>query len=233
MSNIQIFNFEKSHQVRTALKGNEPFFCLPDVCEILELTNSRKTTTQLDPNGIEKIQITDSLNRKQTATFINEPNLYRVIFRSNKAQAVKFQNWVFDEVLPSIRKTGSYQTPAPTQRTLPLPSYTPSKQRCILSAIIFIFQVGRSVRFTTAYGWSFICQTSPTYSPTSLIEPTPSWTRLLATPNPMPSFAMSLTSWHRGRLSAKADPTPRTSKQNSPNWVQPSDTPQTGQPYKL
>ena len=49
-------------------------------------------------------------------TFINEPNLYRVIFRSNKAEARQFQDWVFNEVLPTIRKTGSYNT-KPTELT--------------------------------------------------------------------------------------------------------------------
>ncbi len=44
----------------------------------------------------------------QKLKFINEPNLYRIIFRSNKTEALNFQNWVFAEVLPSIRKTGSY-----------------------------------------------------------------------------------------------------------------------------
>ncbi|MDO9957413.1 BRO family protein, partial [Glaesserella parasuis] len=44
----------------------------------------------------------------QEVTFINEPNLYRIIFRSNKSQAIDFQNWVFEEVLPQIRKTGQY-----------------------------------------------------------------------------------------------------------------------------
>lgn len=110
MSNIAIFNFE-NQTVRTALKGSEPYFCLADVSEILSLQSRATSTFNLDEKGIEKIQITDSLNRKQTATFISEPNLYRVIFRSNKAEAVKFQNWVFDEVLPSIRKTGQYTTP--------------------------------------------------------------------------------------------------------------------------
>lgn len=104
---IATFNFN-SQEVRTATNANnEPYFCLIDVANILELSNSRKTA-QLDENGIIKLQITDRLNRQQEATFINEPNLYRVIFRSNKAEAVKFQNWVFDEVLPSIRKNGSY-----------------------------------------------------------------------------------------------------------------------------
>jgi prophage antirepressor-like protein len=44
----------------------------------------------------------------QKLKFINEPNLYRVIFRSNKKEALNFQNWVFAEVLPTIRKTGGY-----------------------------------------------------------------------------------------------------------------------------
>ncbi|UYZ94067.1 BRO-N domain-containing protein [Moraxella bovis] len=121
MSNIQTFAFEKSHQVRTALKGNEPYFCLTDVTAILAIKNTSDVANkQLDEKGIAKIQITDSLNRKQTATFINEPNLYRVIFRSNKAEAVKFQNWVFDEVLPSIRKNGTYTTKSTAHDRTPL-----------------------------------------------------------------------------------------------------------------
>ncbi|UZA25323.1 Bro-N domain-containing protein [Moraxella bovis] len=119
MSNIAIFTFENS-QVRTALKGNEPYFCLIDVSVILGLQNGKADRFNLDEKGIEKIQITDSLNRKQTATFISEPNLYRVIFRSNKAEAVKFQNWVFDEVLPSIRKNGTYTTKSTAHDRTPL-----------------------------------------------------------------------------------------------------------------
>lgn len=119
MSSIAIFNFE-NQTVRTALKGNEPYFCLADVSEILSLQSRATSTFNLDEKGIVKIQITDSLNRKQTATFINEPNLYRVIFRSNKKEAVKFQNWVFDEVLPSIRKTGSYTTKSTAHDRTPL-----------------------------------------------------------------------------------------------------------------
>lgn len=108
MSNLINFNFE-NHQVRTALKGNEPYFCLSDVTEILDIKNSRHVVTQLDEKGIEKIAI-QTKGGVQEVTFINEPNLYRVIFRSNKAEARQFQDWVFNEVLPSIRQTGSYST---------------------------------------------------------------------------------------------------------------------------
>ncbi|WP_432481634.1 BRO-N domain-containing protein [Moraxella sp. ZY200743] len=101
--------------VRTATNNQDGsiWFCLPDVANVLEIQNSRDIVAkQLDKAGVEKIYISHESGKK-LATFINEPNLYRVIFRSNKAEAVKFQNWVFDEVLPSIRKTGSYQTPTP------------------------------------------------------------------------------------------------------------------------
>ncbi|HDJ2741175.1 TPA: hypothetical protein PP068_001534 [Salmonella bongori] len=49
------------------------------------------------------------MGREQEAAFVNEPNLYRVIFRSNKPETKQFQDWVFSEVLPTIRKTGRYE----------------------------------------------------------------------------------------------------------------------------
>ncbi|MDO4897596.1 MAG: BRO family protein [Moraxella sp.] len=111
--NNQIINFTfEAQTVRTATNPQgEIYFCLPDVSAILAIKNGRDTIAKLDEKGVEKIY-TPTKGGTQEITFINEPNLYRVIFRSNKAEAVKFQNWVFDEVLPSIRKTGSY-----TQKT--------------------------------------------------------------------------------------------------------------------
>jgi len=107
---IQAFNFTQA-EVRTSKdKNGEPLFCLSDVAKILDIQNSRQIVQkQLDSKGVYKIYIpTNSGN--QDVTFISEPNLYRVIFRSNKPDAVKFQNWIFEEVIPQIRKTGSYST---------------------------------------------------------------------------------------------------------------------------
>lgn len=107
---IQAFNFTQT-EVRTSKdESGEPLFCLSDVAKILDIQNSRQIVQkQLDSKGVYKIYIpTNSGN--QDVTFISEPNLYRVIFRSNKPDAVKFQNWIFDEVIPQIRKTGSYST---------------------------------------------------------------------------------------------------------------------------
>lgn len=116
MSNITTFNFN-SFPVRIEVKDNEPLFCLTDVATVLNIRNANPSRFNLNEDGIHKMYTVDTLERKNELTFINEPNLYRVIFRSNKEEAVKFQNWVFEEVLPTIRKTGSY-TPETQQQHL-------------------------------------------------------------------------------------------------------------------
>lgn len=126
MSNLINFNFE-NHPVRVELKDGEPLFCLTDIATILDINNANPSRFNLSDDGVHKMYSVDSKGRKNEITFINEPNLYRVIFRSNKKEAVKFQNWVFDEVLPSIRKTGSYEVapvyPAVNVINAPAPSH--------------------------------------------------------------------------------------------------------------
>lgn len=105
--NLEIFKNE-NFEVRVAVdETGEPLFCLSDVCKILDIANSRDAKTRLDLKGVAT---TDTLTNggMQKLDFINEPNLYRLIFQSRKPEAEVFQEWVFAEVLPSIRKTGSY-----------------------------------------------------------------------------------------------------------------------------
>jgi prophage antirepressor-like protein len=105
------FHFQEAHDVRIQVIDGDPWFCLKDVCEVLTIANSRRVAAEvLDSMGVRK---TDTLTDggKQQLTFVNEPNLYRVIFRSNKPEARQFQDWVFNDVLPTIRKTGTYQKP--------------------------------------------------------------------------------------------------------------------------
>ncbi len=133
---ISIFKFQSSKEVRTAIHADGSiWFCLPDVANVLEISRSsdllqvakpafvkNETSSKrgaLDPAGVHKMYISYDSGKKQV-TFVNEPNLYRVIFRSNKDEAVKFQNWVFDEVLPTIRKTGGYTTRTTTDDRTPL-----------------------------------------------------------------------------------------------------------------
>lgn len=105
---IQILNNPQFGDVRVTIAENDkPMFCLSDVCKALELTNPAMVKTRLSSKGISNA---DTLTKGgiQSLTYINEANLYKCIFQSRKPEAEKFQDWVCDEVLPSIRKTGGY-----------------------------------------------------------------------------------------------------------------------------
>ena len=106
---ITTYNFNQN-QVRTQSVDGQPYFCLADCMTGLGLKN-KSTKIRLDEKGVCKTYTLTNGGR-QELTFINEPNLYRLIFRSNKPQAQAFADWVYSEVLPSIRKTGAYGVPA-------------------------------------------------------------------------------------------------------------------------
>lgn len=108
MNELQIFNNEEFGSVRTITKDNEPMFCLADVCRALAIVNITNVKNRLKQDGVHTAEVIDGLGRKQTATFINESNLYKVIFQSRKPSAERFTDWVADEVIPSIRKNGGY-----------------------------------------------------------------------------------------------------------------------------
>ena len=118
MNELQIFNSSEFGQIRTVIINDEPMFCLADVCRILEIKNSRDCKSRLKEDGVVTTDIIDSLGRKQNATFINESNLYKTIFQSRKESAERFTDWVTSEVLPTIRKTGSYQKPLTQQEMM-------------------------------------------------------------------------------------------------------------------
>lgn len=126
--NISVFRFQETHTVRVQVIDGNPWFCLRDVCDILDIKNTADLVAkQLDGAGIEKIYVSHESGKKAT-WFISEPNLYRVIFRSNKPEAKTFQDWVFNDVLPSIRKTGGYVS------TSAQPQPHPEPNRCLTEA---------------------------------------------------------------------------------------------------
>lgn len=108
MNTLKIFNNEEFGSVRTITKDNEPMFCLADVCRALAIVNITNVKNRLKQDGVRTAEVIDGLGRKQTATFINESNLYKVVFQSRKPSAERFTDWVADEVIPSIRKNGGY-----------------------------------------------------------------------------------------------------------------------------
>lgn len=113
MNEVQIFNNSEFGEIRTVTIDNEPMFCLGDLCKALELT-AKGVKQRLDDEVISNYPIPDSLGRIQNALFVNEDGLYDVILESRKDSAKKFRKWVTSEVLPSIRKTGSYSVPQTT-----------------------------------------------------------------------------------------------------------------------
>lgn len=107
MNELQIFNYQ-SNEVRTVMKGGEPWFCLTDVCKVLGLSNPRSVADRLDEDERRKFD----LPRQGETWFINESGLYNVILRSDKPEAKPFRKWVTGTVLPTIRRTGSYSVNA-------------------------------------------------------------------------------------------------------------------------
>lgn len=105
--NAQVFNNPEFGMVRTSGTAENPMFCLADLCRALDLTNPSMVTERLDPKGVTTTYTLTS-GGYQKLLYVNEPNLYRCIFQSRKRDAIKFQDWVYEEVLPAIRKTGRY-----------------------------------------------------------------------------------------------------------------------------
>lgn len=103
------FNF-KDLPVRVITDpSNEYWFCGNDVCAILGYVNAPDALKKHCKQGGIAKRYTPTKSADQEMIFINEPNLYRLIIKSRKAEAEPFEAWVMEEVLPTIRKTGRYQ----------------------------------------------------------------------------------------------------------------------------
>ena len=87
MSNIQVFNNPEFGDIRTAGTPEDPLFCLADLCKVLEIKNVTDTKNRLKQDGLDSIEVIDSIGRRQQMLFVNEQNLYRLIMRSDKPQA--------------------------------------------------------------------------------------------------------------------------------------------------
>lgn len=122
MNEVEIFKYEEK-QVRTQIINNNIWFCLKDVCNVLEIGNVTDTKNRLENDEFDKIEVIDKLGKKQEMLFITESGLYAVILRSNKIEAKKFKKWVTSEVLPTIRKHGAYMTPEVIEKTLTNPDF--------------------------------------------------------------------------------------------------------------
>lgn len=113
---MKVFNNAMFGDVRIILQNDEPWFVAKDVCECLEISNSRQALSRLDTDEKTDVILNDgSQNRKMN--IVNEYGLYSLVLSSRKPEAKEFKRWITHEVLPSLRKYGTYSMDIP--RTLP------------------------------------------------------------------------------------------------------------------
>lgn len=116
MNELQVFNNAMFGNVRIILQDNEPWFVAKDVCDCLDLSNSRKALSRLEDDE-KGVTLSDTLGGKQEMATVNEYGLYSLVLSSRKPEAKEFKRWITHDVLPSLRKYGTYSMNIP--RTLP------------------------------------------------------------------------------------------------------------------
>ena len=119
MNSLQVFDSEQFGEVRVLLANNgNPIFCAKDVAVALGYKDPTNAIKQHCRGVAIHHPIVDSMGREQTARFITEGDMYRLIASSKLESAQQFESWVFDDVLPSIRNHGVYATPQTIERML-------------------------------------------------------------------------------------------------------------------
>lgn len=109
MNDLKVFSNTEFGELGVMLIDGKEYFPASQCAKILGYANPRDAIQKrCKEDGVAKCDVIDSLGRTQQMKFINEGNLYRLIISSKLPAAEKFERWVFDEVLPSIRKNGSY-----------------------------------------------------------------------------------------------------------------------------
>lgn len=114
----QLTKIFEGNQLRIIEKDSEPWFVAKDVCDILEVKNSRDAVSRLDSDEKASVGLTDG-SQKRNVSIVNEFGLYNLVLGSRKPEAKHFKRWVTHDVIPSIRKTGSYQTGIDTSQLSP------------------------------------------------------------------------------------------------------------------
>lgn len=107
MKELTVFEFQ-SRKLRVIEHKGEPWFIGKEVCEALAFKNHRQALTVLSPHQRDYVQIADAIGRLRETSIISEGGLCKLAFRSSKKEAEAFTDKVVDEILPAIRKTGSY-----------------------------------------------------------------------------------------------------------------------------
>lgn len=117
MNELQIFKNNQFGNVRIVMKDQEPWFVAKDVCNCLEINNSRQALIRLDDDEKSSVILNDGTPGNPEKSIVNEYGLYSLVLSSRKPEAKEFKRWITHDVIPQIRKTGQYVADIP--RTLP------------------------------------------------------------------------------------------------------------------
>ncbi len=112
---IALFEFNQN-KIRTVIIDSDVWFVASDICQVLDISNSRDAVSTLSEfmkktfnrSDFSTVGLTDTAQNVQFITFISEAGMYKLTFKSRKPEAEKFSDWIVSEVIPTIRKTGSY-----------------------------------------------------------------------------------------------------------------------------
>lgn len=114
MSDLIPFQYA-DQQVRVITVDGEPWFVLADLCTVLDIGNSSMVAARIDDVNLSLAEVENTRGQLRQTAIVNEAGMYEVVLRSDKPEAVAFRRWITGEVLPQIRKTGSYQAEKPRE----------------------------------------------------------------------------------------------------------------------
>lgn len=117
MNELQIFKNNQFGNVRIVMKGQDPWFVAKDICNCLEINNSRQALIRLDDDEKSSVILNDGTPGNPEKSIVNEYGLYSLVLSSRKPEAKEFKRWITHDVIPQIRKTGQYVADIP--KTLP------------------------------------------------------------------------------------------------------------------
>lgn len=121
MNDMKVFENPQFGKVRSMMIKNEPWFVAADVCRVLDIKNNRDAIAKLDKDE-KDVALTDTLGGQQQMVIVNEAGLYGLVIGSRKPEAKEFKRWITHDVIPSIRQSGMYMTPAAIQNILTDPA---------------------------------------------------------------------------------------------------------------
>ena len=109
MNELKIFENNQFGKVRVQVINNEPWFVAKDVCDALDIKNSRQALTRLEEDEKADVILNDG-SQNRNMSIVNEYGLYNLVLASRKREAKQFKRWITHEVIPTIRKHGAYLT---------------------------------------------------------------------------------------------------------------------------